>query len=177
MSNYISTASGRQFHFGDHRRMVEAVNIGDVANALGNLCRFTGQCARFYSVAEHSWHVSHIVPEELALVGLLHDATEAYCADIARPLKNLLPDYRRVEADIWRAVAEAFGLPVDMPPEIKRADMAMLKLEVEHLLPENCARELNLPGEPAGVDLRYWDPFRAKFFFLERFRQLTSAVA
>lgn len=175
VSNYISTASGRQFHFGDHERMVEAIHLDDVANALGNLCRFTGQCARFYSVAEHSWHVSHIVPPELALVGLLHDATEAYCADIARPLKNLLPDYQRVEEQIWRAVAEAFGLPVVMPPEIKRADMAMLKLEVDHLLPPNCADELNLPGERAAVELRYWDPFRAKFHFLLRFKELTLA--
>lgn len=173
MSNYISTVSGRQFHFGDHQRMVEAIDIVDIAHALGNLCRFTGQCKQFYSVAEHSVHVSRIVPDDLALVGLLHDATEAYCADLAKPLKRLVPDYCAVEEAIWQAVAERFDLPTTMPEFIKRADMAMLKLEVDHLLPHHCATELNLPGEPADVGLHYWNPMYAKFMFLERYQELT----
>lgn len=171
---YISTASGRQFHFGDHQRMVAAITLEDIATSLGNLCRFTGQCNRFYSVAEHSWHVSHIVPPELALSGLLHDAAEAYCADIAKPLKVLLPDYQAMEEAIWQAVAERFGIPAAMPVAIKQADMAMLKLEVQHLLPPHCAEELNLPGEAAAVTLRCWDPARAKFHFLLRFQHLTD---
>lgn len=174
MSNYISTVSGRRFYFGDHAAMVEAIEIVDIAHALGNLCRFTGQCLRFYSVAEHSVHVSRIVPSDLALVGLLHDATEAYCADLARPLKQLVPDYRAVEDAIWLAVAEKFGLPTTMPEFIKRADMAMLKLEVEHLLPPHCLHELNLPGEPAAVGLHYWNPMYAKYAFLEEYRRLTA---
>lgn len=172
--SYISTVSGKQFHFGDHRRMVEAIDIVDIAHALGNLCRFTGQCRRFYSVAEHSVHVSSIVPSDLALLGLLHDATEAYCADLARPLKQLVPDYRAVEDAIWHAVADKFGLPVDMPAAIKTADMAMLKLEVDHLLPPHCADELDLPGERADAGLRYWNPMYAKYAFLERYKWLTS---
>lgn len=174
MSHYISTVSGRRFYFGDHAAMVEAIDIVDIAHALGNLCRFTGQCRRFYSVAEHSVHVSMIVPEDLALVGLLHDATEAYCADLAKPLKRLVPDYRAVEDAIWLAVAEKFELPTIMPEFIKRADMAMLKLEVDHLLPPHCATDLNLPGETAEVGLRYWNPMYAKYAFLERYNWLTT---
>lgn len=177
MSHYISTVSGRRFYFGDHAAMVDAICIQDIAHALGNLCRFTGQCKRFYSVAEHSVHVSMIVPEDLALVGLLHDATEAYCADLAKPLKRLVPDYCAVEDAIWLAVAEKFELPKAMPEFIKRADMAMLKLEVNLLLPPNCATELNLPGEPAPVGLHYWNPLYAKFMFLERYKELTGEPA
>ena len=173
MSNYISTVSGKQFHFGDHRRMVEAIDIVDIAHALGNLCRFTGHCRRFYSVAEHSVHVSRMMPDDLALVGLLHDATEAYCADLARPLKQLVPDYRAVEDAIWQAVAEKFGLPVEMPAAIKTADMAMLKLEVDHLLPPHCADELYLPGERADVGLHYWNPMYAKYAFIEQYKWVT----
>lgn len=173
--SYISTVSGRQFHFGDHARMVEAIELVDIAHALGNLCRFTGQCRRFYSVAEHSVHVSRIVPRELALLGLLHDATEAYCADLARPLKQLVPDYRAVEEAIWHAVAEKFDLPAIMPSEIKQADMAMLKLEVDHLLPAHCAEELDLPGERANVGLRFWNPMYAKYAFMNEYKWLTSS--
>ncbi len=39
---------------------------------------------------------------------LLHDATEAYCVDVPRPLKRLggMNAYRSIEQGIWLAVAE-----------------------------------------------------------------------
>lgn len=172
--SYITTISGRKFHFGDHAAMVEAIDIGDIAHALGNLCRFTGQSSEFYSVAEHSYHLSRIVAPELALVGLLHDATEAYCADIARPLKMMLPDYREVEDQIWLAIAEKFGLPASMPSEIKDADMAMLKLEVTKVLPPEAAADLNLPGPASPSILHYWNPKYAKYAFLKQYYLLTE---
>lgn len=170
---YISTVSGRRFYFDDIQQ--DSIVIEDIAHALGNLCRFTGQCAHFYSVAEHSVLVSYTVPRELALLGLLHDATEAYCADIARPLKRLLPDYQAVEQRIWHAIARRFSLPLEMPSEIKAADMAMLKLEVTRLLPPHCAVELDLPGPTADVGLRCWDPCRARYAFMLRYNELTAA--
>lgn len=168
---YISTASGGKFFFGAE----QVVKIEDVACALGNLCRFTGQIDDFYSIAEHSVHVSHIVPPEHALVGLLHDATEAFCNDLARPFKRTLPDYMAAEDRIWRkAVAPSFGLPAELPDCVKQADMAMLKAEVEHFYPPHVAAELNLPGEAAKVHLHLWSPRHARFFFMQRYKELTS---
>src|SRR5579872_2947230 len=91
MSNnqpWIQTASGLEFPLFEPR--LDAINIEDIAHGLSMICRFTGQCARFYSVAEHSVHVSHLVPREDAAWGLLHDAAEAYLGDVASPLKKHL---------------------------------------------------------------------------------------
>lgn len=175
MTNFISTVSGRQFHFGDHRRMVDAISIEDIAHSLGNICRFTGHSVRFYSVAEHSINVSYCLPRELALLGLLHDATEAYCTDIAKPLKELLPDYREIEQQIWLAVAEKFSLPVGMPDNVKIADAQMLKLECRLLLPTSAFDRLNLPGHyPANVEyLHCYDPEYSKYMFMQRYKELT----
>jgi len=52
MSEYwIQTHSGKRFDLLDPAP--EMVDVGDIAHALGMICRFTGHCSRPYSVAEH----------------------------------------------------------------------------------------------------------------------------
>ncbi len=79
--DWIQVRSGRKFHPLDPRP--EDVDINDIAHALSNLCRFTGHCTDFYSVAQHSVIASQIVPPASALAALLHDASEAYMGDIS----------------------------------------------------------------------------------------------
>jgi len=88
--SWIVTASGKRV---DPLNISPAdIEIGDICHALGNICRFTGHCSRFYSVAEHSvrmvdWCFKDAEPLE-RLAALLHDAAEAYIGDIAKPLKS-----------------------------------------------------------------------------------------
>jgi hypothetical protein len=98
--------------------------VEDIAHALAHQCRFGGHASKFYSVAEHSVHVSELCPVQDALWGLLHDASEAYLIDLPRPLK-LLPEfapYREAERQLQRAVAARFGLPEDQPASVTEAD-------------------------------------------------------
>lgn len=173
--NYISTVSGKRFYFDEPTP--DMIDIEDIAHALSNMCRFTGQCKAFYSVAEHSVLASQVVARpDRRFEALMHDATEAYCSDIARPLKQLLPDYQAVEKRIWWAVAEKFGLPRTMSIDVKDADMAMLKAEVNVLLPPRVARDLALPGEPAAVAISCWSPATAKAMFLQRYDALNPGL-
>src|SRR6266403_91014 len=89
------TITGIKFHpFNPHP--VE-ICLEDIARGLSKICRFTGQIDPFYSVAEHSVEVMHLVPQELKLAALLHDASEAYLSDLSRPFKLGLTEYRQVE--------------------------------------------------------------------------------
>jgi hypothetical protein len=89
--------------------------IDDIAHGLSNICRYAGQCNYFYSVAEHSLFVSEMAAPTLKLVALMHDAAEAFVGDVSAPLKQLLPEYRRIEATVQGAILARFGLPEVMP--------------------------------------------------------------
>ena len=104
--SWILTASARHFDYLDPRP--DDIYILDIAQGLANECRYAGQARHFYSVAQHAWLTSQIVDPEYALEALLHDASEAYCKDIPRPLKELLPDYREIEARVDGTIRATF---------------------------------------------------------------------
>lgn len=143
--SWIITASGRRFDFA--RPDASMVDLGDIAHALSNLCRFGGHVRQFYSVAQHSVVVLDAAKSlesrrsvELGASAvqqlLLHDATEAYMQDLVRPLKTLLPDYARMETRVWRVIAERFGLPVELHEIVQEADRVALETERRDLLTE-----------------------------------------
>lgn len=130
LSNVICTFTGRYFNL--ESPLPGQVDIRDIAWALSNICRFGGHSLGFYSVAQHSVLVSRIVPPAAARAGLLHDAVEAYFGDVVKPLKNLLPDYRRLEAQAEAVIMRKLGVDAELEiyhEEIKRADMIALATE------------------------------------------------
>lgn len=133
MEPWIETRTGKHFDFLNPK--ADNIDIVDIATALSNICRFTGH-VKFFSVAEHSVYVAARVRPSLRLAALLHDASEAYLGDIASPLKQFLPDYRRIEAHLQTAIYEKFGikLSVDDEREIKQADLRSLYTEAHYLL-------------------------------------------
>lgn len=156
---------------------VEDINIADIAHSLSNQCRFTGHTSRFYSVAEHSVLVMRAVADPaLKLTALLHDASEAYLADLARPIKHA-PDlgevYLKFEAALEAVIAERFGLRYPYPPEVKQADDALLAREIHTLLPQTLR---NIWPEPHYTvpQVNCWDPERAEIEFRHEYFALTG---
>lgn len=169
----ILTVSGNYFSFVDPER--SEFGIEDIAHALSNICRFAGHSCAFYSVAQHSVQVSMAVPRKFAFAGLLHDAAEAFLGDVARPLKQLLPDYRRLEAQITPIVLQRFGLPRDLPPAVKEADLLLLATEQRDLMPAHDDEWALLRNvTPLEHRIRPLPPQWAKQAFLARFRDLAA---
>ncbi len=132
-NNLISTYTGLKINPLDPDP--NKICVEDICHSLSNLCRFTGHCNEFYSVAQHSVHVSVLASRENALWGLLHDASEAYLSDISRPIKMSedFYQYRCIEQNFMRVVAIKFGLDVVMPKEINTLDTTLLVTEARDL--------------------------------------------
>lgn len=138
-NNWIQTYSGCKFWPMDPR--IEDISLKDIAHSLSLQCRFTGHSSRHYSIAEHSLLVSSIVPAEFKLQALLHDASEAYLADLPRPLKHLaeFKFYRDAEARLQSMIYEKFGCASEMSELVRNADTAALGLEAYWIM--NARRE------------------------------------
>lgn len=167
--DWIQTFTGKQFWPLDPRP--EEVCIEDIAHGLSMKCRYNGHTKMFYSVAEHSIHVSHWLPTGLQLWGLLHDAGEAYLPDVPRPIKPMLTGFRDLEDRVMLAVCRRFGLNCPEPPEVKRIDTAILADEMAQVMGPPPAN-WHLPEDPLGVTIEGWLPERAEKEFLARFKRL-----
>lgn len=166
--------SGAWFDFLDPAG--SSFEIEDIAYGLSHTCRYAGQCSAFYSVAEHSLLVSDTLRDH-AFLGLMHDAAEAFIGDITRPLKQLLPDYKRIEASIESAIADRFDLPTPMPSEVKQADLRVLAAEQAQIMPPGTSQWAREDGiVPAPVTVKHMAPEAARAAFLDRFHELRPSV-
>ena len=108
--SWIMTFSGKRFYPLAPR--IEDIDIVDIAHALSNICRFTGHVRSFYSVAQHSVLCAQYAPDRLKLALLLHDASEAYLCDVARPVKHApgMAPYRAAEQHLQTLIGQRFGV-------------------------------------------------------------------
>lgn len=171
----IMLASGKYFDFEDPES--SDFSIEDIAHALSHICRYTGHCCHFYSVAQHSVAVSYVVPPDQAMAGLLHDAAEAFIGDVSKPLKMLLPDYKRIESRIEAAVFSRFGLPSTIDPIVKHADLILLRTEQRDLMGADGHVWTATEGvEPLQSRIIPVPSSIAKHFFLHRYAEIKADV-
>ena len=137
MKEWIQTYQGKQFY--PDNPTEDMICIEDIAHGLSNICRYTGQCPEFYSVGQHSLIVTDVIFKRtgdltLTLEALMHDASEAYLCDIPKPLKNLLPDYQKIEDNVSQVIFDKFNITYPLDPAIKVADVEVLAKEHENFI-------------------------------------------
>jgi hypothetical protein len=174
-AKWIQTFTGRAFWPLDPNP--DHVCIQDIAHALAMKCRYTGHVKRFYSVAQHSVFASYIVPPVDALWGLMHDASEAYLPDVARPVKRNMPGFREIEDRVMAAVADRFCLPWPMPESIHHADLVLLATERRDLMAAPPYRWISTENiEPIAATIEPLLPELAELEFLLRWKELNGAA-
>lgn len=191
------TATGGGFYPLDPR--AEEVTIEDIARGLATECRYAGQIAYespfiFYSVAEHSYHVSvaceGVAAREcwrledriaVALEALLHDGTEAYIGDMIRPLKyeRAMKNYRYAERLVERSIVQAFGLqPTERSQALVRyIDNCILTDEIDQLMIVDRGYKRGKYGHALGATVEGWSPEEAQHRFLTRYLELVGCGA
>ncbi|WP_140921037.1 HD family hydrolase [Limnobaculum xujianqingii] len=172
--SWLTTISGKHFNYQDPDP--GSICIRDIARALSHECRFAGHVPAFYSVAQHSVFVSHLVPQEFAMEALLHDAVEAYCKDIPAPLKRLLPDYQAIEHRIDLLIRGLFKLPAEHSKEVKHADLVALATERRDFGLDDGTEWPILKGITPDKELILsWPAYDAYNAFIDRFYELKNA--
>lgn len=155
---FIGTHSGKHVYV-DNPDPKE-ICLEDIAHALSNQCRFTGQCEIFYAVSNHCLLVSRILKAQgqdalTQLAGLAHDSSEAYIADLNSPVKRSpgLEGYIVVENRIFKAIEKHFNFPegiLESQP-IKDADLYALTIEAKALFNPDILHDWTLIEVPKEI--------------------------
>ena len=155
--NYIWLYSNRPFWPLDPRP--EDFKLLDIAHGSALENRWHGQTKIPVNVAYHANNVRKLAivlaPEgRRALTGLyaqLHDAHEGLLKDIAKPLKEMFPDWGEMERNVDIAIYKHFGLDPDIPKDIQQVIAlcdrwaAGLEAKAYHCLKNSELRSLGTP--------------------------------
>lgn len=176
--DWFQTYMGRQFWALDPSP--EDISIKDIARALSMMCRYNGHVQFFYSVAQHcclmvdALRTEGVCDAQTLLWALLHDASEAYIADIVRPVKPFLSNYAALETRIMGAVCAKYGLPPVMPDIVKIADARILADEKKFVASPS-DYDWRLVHPPFGFkSINGWTPGEAESRFIAIYRDLTE---
>ena len=155
MSNNITTYS--KIDFNPLQPDKEKISIDDIAHSLSLMCRANGHIKEFFSVGQHSIYcceeaIARGYSNTVALACLLHDASEAYLADITRPVKRNLQNYLEIEEVLQNTIYEKYigrELTEEEKKLISLVDDAMLYNEFIHYMNKELpAKDTTLVSKP-----------------------------
>jgi 5'-deoxynucleotidase YfbR-like HD superfamily hydrolase len=134
----LETVSGRKINITNPDPTT--IVIEDIAWALSRLPRFSGHSIPYvpYSVAQHCIQVAEDLKEygpRVQLLGLLHDAAEAYINDLPSPVKHIPEIHaviKKLEDSLMDAIYKSLGIAQPTPAEeqlVKIADKTQQAVE------------------------------------------------
>jgi len=112
-----------------------------------------------------------MLPTDLKLCGLLHDAAEAYIGDIISPFKEKFPKIQEAEDALLTIIFEKFGCTMPLPEDVLRADRRVCATEIRDL----CAFPSSLVKEAYDFTINPWSTKKAEREFLLWFSALWGA--
>lgn len=179
MKNSIQTHSGIWIDPSDAN--VKEINIDDICHSLSNTGRFNGHCSVFYSVAQHSVIVSHILEKAsfsktVLLAGLLHDAHEAYLGDMPSPLKKIFTDFAQISDELQLIINKVFEIKISEEDawEVKKADYKAFHAEVRDLVPNKAGWTWPENFDEWQETILPLNPLESKALFMKRFLELKN---
>lgn len=142
MADYITTYT--KVHFTPLQPKKEDLHIEDIAHALSLMTRANGHFPEFYSVGQHciaccKEAVARGYDNRLSLACLLHDAAEAYLADVTRPVKAHMDFFRETEERLLCVIYERYlgsSLSEKESEEVRDVDDTLLYYEFLHYMGE-----------------------------------------
>lgn len=171
-----------------------------ICHCLSMQCRFNGGVYRFYSVAEHTVHLTRQaeadgLPLVQQLFLWLHDAPEYELGDIVRKIKKhpkIAEAFTELELKEITRICHDLGLPLSHGIEslkdevIKRYDDAIGQAECEHVAipnghnyvydltnPTHVSFAVRIKGAaPYGENFTYW-----KNAMIEEYRRITTGMS
>ena len=158
----------------------EQIRVEDIAHALSLMVRANGHIRHFYSVAQHCLNCAFEATargegDDIALLCLLHDASECYLSDLTRPVKRRLADYRKAEETLTiAAYASLAGFAPDDEQMRKVADIDDCLLHFEFRCLRGVEFSSRQPAPLADCDLSIADPAVVKARFLEVYSRLSG---
>ncbi|SDD63178.1 hypothetical protein SAMN04488239_10933 [Ruegeria marina] len=185
--------SGRRLDLLDPTPM--DIEIEDIAHGLAFVARWNGQTHGdyAYSVAEHSLLVetlfARIAPTagpKWRLAALLHDAPEYVIGDMISPVKAAIgSDYGHLDTRLTAAIHIRFGLPAQLPTEIKkqikRADRISAWMEATRIAGFSETEANRFFGRPNpalmdGLDILLRPPVETRKAYTARYLTLISEL-
>jgi 5'-deoxynucleotidase YfbR-like HD superfamily hydrolase len=179
--SFVTTRSGRAVSLSSPDPA--SIDIRDIACSLSRLNRFSGATFLPVNVADHSLNVVRFMamkkaPPEMLMLGLLHDAHEAYIGDITSPARREIAvlcgrDIVQEMADrLDEAILKAFKVwhccSLGALAWVRTADAAVFAAEWRDLMQGRCPTSV----EAANFAIKPRNPDKSEEEFLKMYELL-----
>ncbi|NMG27834.1 hypothetical protein [Aromatoleum evansii] len=145
------------------------VSIEDIAHVLACTCCFAGRARTFYSVAQHDYLASTVVPPDDALAALLLHAGDA--------LRKLLAACLDAESQTTADILADLGAPPCLPPSVKYTDLVLRAIARRDLDPPHDHAWIGTTQtSPLARPIQPLAPIVAKHLFIDRYYELHLEV-